>query len=56
MKNPFAKADGTPIEGKEFEFLDWEIEKDKNRINKLPDDLKKEAKARANHLRKKMES
>lgn len=55
-KNPYANSDGTPIKGKEFEFLDWAIEQDKKRISKLsPKDQKEEQKT-ANRLRDKMES
>jgi hypothetical protein len=55
-KNPYEKADGTPIEGKEFEFLDWAIEQDKKRIAKLSPKEQKEEQKAANHLRDKMES
>lgn len=55
-KNPYAKGDGTPIEGKEFQFLDWAIEQDRKRIAKLPSKEQKEEQKAANHLRDKMES
>lgn len=55
-KNPFAKQDGSPIKGKEFEFLEWEIQVDKERVeNMRPEDKKKYQKTRK-QLQNKMES
>jgi hypothetical protein len=45
-KNPYANADGSPIDGKEPEFFDWESKKDKDRLEALPNQEKeKELKA-----------
>lgn len=55
-KNPYSKQDGSPIKGKEFEFLEWEIQADKERVeNMSPEDKKKYQKTRK-LLRDKMES
>lgn len=34
-KNPFASADGAPVEGKEKEFFEWERQRDIKRLRKL---------------------
>jgi hypothetical protein len=36
-KNPYANPDGSPIDGKEPEFFEWEKNKDKERLDKLPE-------------------
>lgn len=56
QKNPYAKADGTPMDGKEFDFLDWSKKKDKDRLKNLtPENRKKVIKARK-HMQDKMQS
>lgn len=54
--NPYANKDGSPIKGKEFEFFDWAITADEERIAKLPPDQQKKEREAARHLRNKMES
>jgi hypothetical protein len=36
-KNPYANPDGSSIDGKEPEFFEWEKQKDKQRLDKLPE-------------------
>jgi len=55
-KNPFANPDGSPQKGKEFEYLDWSIQRDKERISKLSTEGKKREIKASNHLKDKMES
>lgn len=44
-KNPYAKKDGTPIEGKEFEFFAWAAKEQKDKMKGMTDDQKKSIKA-----------
>jgi hypothetical protein len=55
-KNPHANPDGTPKDGEEFLFLDWSINKDKNRIKDLPAEKKKIDEKSKNKMKDKMES
>lgn len=55
-KNPFANPDGSPIDGKEPEFYEWEIVKDKERLSNLTEQEKKEDIESQKALQKRMES
>lgn len=54
--NPYANPDGSPIDGKEDLFFEWEIENDKKRLDKLPENIKAEELASQEALQKRMES
>jgi hypothetical protein len=56
QNNPYANADGTPKKGLEFQFLDWSIEQDRNRINSLPKKERSKELDSRKRLRDKMES
>lgn len=55
-KNPYANPDGSPIDGKEPEFFEWEKNKDKDRLDKLPDDQKQAEIDAQRDLNKRMQS
>ena len=55
-KNPFAKPDGSPIDGKEFEWLDWAIKDDEKWIATLSPEEQEKVKAARKHMADKMQS
>lgn len=55
-KNPYANPDGSPIDGKEPEFFEWEKNKDKERLNKLSPEEKKAEISAQQDLNKRMQS
>lgn len=55
-KNPYAKADGSPMDGKEFEFLEWSQKKDKERLSSLTKENRERIKKARNRMQDKMQS
>ncbi len=55
-KNPFANTDGSPIDGKEPEFFEWEKENSKSELKKLPEEIQAEIIDSERELNKRMDS
>ena len=55
-KNPFAAADGGPIDGKEEEFWKWEADKYEAYLSTLSPEERAKRIAADEHLSKKMNS
>lgn len=54
--NPYANPDGSPIDGKEEEFFDWEKQKDKERLDLMPKEERDAAIASQRALNDRMQS
>lgn len=56
VKNPFANEDGSPIDGQEKDFFDWEIEHSRQELEKLPEEKQIEILESEHALNKRMDS
>jgi hypothetical protein len=56
IKNPFANPDGSPVEGKEFEFFDWAREQELKRRALLSKEEQSRLRSADKHLAAKMNS
>lgn len=54
--NPYAQADGSPIEGKEKEFFDFEIRESQRYYDSLTEEEQREYDIAAKELQKRMDS
>lgn len=54
--NPYAQADGSPVEGKETEFFDFEIKESQRYFDSLTEEEQRQYDAGAKELQKRMDS
>lgn len=56
QSNPYAQADGSPVDGKETEFFDFEIKESQRYYDSLTEEEQREYDAGAKELQKRMDS
>ncbi len=56
LKNPYAAKDGSPLNGKEKEFFNWEITRAKKELKKLSPEQQKERLTSHKALNRRMNS